>query len=78
MTTKSRSSWDEKACVIAAEHGNLEILRWLRSQDAPCPWGDIHCVNTAREGKIEVLQWLQSQDPLCPCNMRYLRLVANH
>jgi hypothetical protein len=26
--------------------GQLEVLRWLRRQDPPCPWNEIQCRDT--------------------------------
>mmetsp|Transcript_19579 Transcript_19579/g.42486 ORF Transcript_19579/g.42486 Transcript_19579/m.42486 type:complete len:153 (-) Transcript_19579:61-519(-) len=30
--------WDEGTCSEAAGEGQLEVLKWLRAQDPPCPW----------------------------------------
>jgi hypothetical protein len=51
----------EKSCFIAAESNNLEILKWLRSFDPPCPWNKKECVTVAKEFEnLEVVEWLES------------------
>jgi hypothetical protein len=30
-------------CTQASSTGQLEMLKWLRSQDPPCPWNDRVC-----------------------------------
>jgi len=57
---------DERTCRGAAERGHLEVLKWLRSQDPPCPWDYLTCHKAAERGHLEVLKWLRSQDPPCP------------
>lgn len=52
------------ACIAAAQHGYLGILRWLRSQG--CPWGPMMCLAVSREGHLNVLQWARAQHPPCP------------
>ena len=34
----------------AARNGHLEVLRWLRSQDPPCPWDVDTCTAAAENG----------------------------
>ena len=50
----------------AAEGGHLEVLKWLRSQDPPCPWDGRTCAEAAQGGHLEVLKWARSEDPPCP------------
>jgi hypothetical protein len=50
--------------VLAAKHGCVETLQWLRQQDPPCPW-DVQ-TESAEGGHLEVLQWARQQDPTCP------------
>ena len=42
-------------------------MRWLRSQDPPCPFDERgHTYTTAvTNGHLNVLQWLRSLDPPC-------------
>ena len=58
--------WDVDVCTIAAKHGRLDILRWVRAQDPPCPWNEQACELAASYGHLEILQWLRSQEPPCP------------
>ena len=52
--------------LIAAKYGYLNIIKWLRAQNPPCPWSDETCCIAASHGQLEVLQWLRAQDPPCP------------
>jgi hypothetical protein len=53
-------------CSFAAKNGHLDVLKWLRSQDPPCPWSEYTCTHTAQNGHLEVLKWLRAQNPPCP------------
>ena len=57
--------WDDETWRVisstAAEHGQLEVLQWLRGQDPPCPWDESTCTTAARYGRLEILQWLRAQ-----------------
>lgn len=68
--------WSAKLCDEAAESGRLEVLRWLRSQDPPCPWGAHTCVLATWGGHLEVLEWLRAQDPPCPWDSRVCWLAS--
>jgi len=39
-------------------------LKWLRSQDPPCPWDEWACTKAAQGGHLDVLKWLIEND--CP------------
>ena len=56
----------ERACDGAALAGLLEVLKWLRDQDPPCPWDKDTCAYAAKGGHLDVLKWARSQDPPCP------------
>ena len=47
--------WDGAACALAAKHGHLEILQWLRANGCPAD-ADVteHAVD---QGHVEVLRW---------------------
>jgi hypothetical protein len=57
-------------CAIAAEHGHLEMLQWMRAQDPPIPWSELTCEGAARGGHLHILQWLRAQTPPCPWDAR--------
>ena len=57
------------ASAGAAGGGHLKALKFLRSQDPPCPWGELTCSRAAREGRLDVLKWLRSQNPPCPWDL---------
>jgi hypothetical protein len=49
----------------AAFSGSLEVLRYLRSLDPPCPWSFQVCTIAVKQGNMEMLQWAIFND--CPC-----------
>lgn len=51
-----------------AENGNLKMIKWLRSQNPPCPWNEYACSLAAKGGHLKVLKWLKGQSPPCPWN----------
>ena len=58
--------------AIAALHGQLAALKWLRSPErtgGPCPWSPHACASAAQNGHLSVLQWLRAQDPPCAWNV---------
>jgi hypothetical protein len=55
----------EDVCCYAAAAGRLDVLRWARAQDPPCPWG-FTCRRAAGCGHLALLQWARAQDPPCP------------
>jgi len=61
-------------CRAAAASGELEVLRWLRAQNPPCPWDTSTFRASARAGKLEVLRWLQEQQ--CPWGRSTCRAAA--
>ena len=44
------------------------MLKWLRSQNPPCPWSEETCCAAAENGLLDVVKWLRSQNPPCPWN----------
>jgi hypothetical protein len=52
--------------LIAVKNGYLNIIKWLRAQNPPCPWSHETCYVAASYGQLEVLKWLRAQDPPCP------------
>ena len=50
--------------IAAAERGDLEMLRWLRSEG--CPWNEETCTAAASEGHLDVLKYLHENG--CPWN----------
>jgi hypothetical protein len=47
-------------CKLAAKQADLEMLRWLRANDAPWDIADVACC-AAERGSIEIMTWLQEQ-----------------
>ena len=71
------SGFFKSTCVWAARNGNLEMLKWARSQDPLCPWDEIMWW-AASNGNLEMLKWLRSQDPPCPWNNRCRSTTHTH
>ena len=55
----------------------MDVLKWLRSQDPPCPWDKVTCSEAAKGGHLEVLKWLRDQDPPCPWSRSKCREEAS-
>ena len=49
-------------CFAAADHGHLDVLKWLRENG--CPWDEETCAYAARGGHLEVLKWARENG--CP------------
>ncbi len=62
--------WPASICSTTAAGGQKQLpaLKWLRSQDPPCPWDASACTAAAKDGHMGVLQWLHNQQPPCPWN----------
>ena len=59
-------------CYQAAASGHLDVLKWLRSQEPPCPFPEGReaeelVASTAQQGHFHVLEWIIASEP---CNMR--------
>ena len=52
-----------RACKVAAERGDLEMLKYLR-EEHHCPWNEEVCRAAAEGGHLEVLKWLRANG--CP------------
>ena len=52
----------------AAEKGNLDVLKWLRTEcTPPCEWSHVTCALAAREGHVDMLKWMRHvSDVPCP------------
>ena len=61
---------------MAAEGGHLNVLKWVRSQDPPCPWDRGACSEAAKGGRLDVLKWARSQDPPCPWSVETCAFAA--
>jgi hypothetical protein len=62
--------WRVSVCSNAAVHGHLDLLKWLRSQDPPCPWTEDVCKYAAWKGRLEIMKWARSQSPPCPRDLQ--------
>lgn len=59
------------ACALAAERGNMEILKYLHDHDFL--WDEWSCAYASKNGHLEVLQYLRENG--CPWN-RYSAIYA--
>lgn len=51
-------------CASVAFVGRFDILRWLRSQDPPCPWDDCTTSEAASGGYFDMMKWAHENG--CP------------
>jgi hypothetical protein len=60
----------DELCNSAALSGSMDVLKWLREENAPhCPWTSLTCTHAAGGGHMHVLKWLREENnPLCPWN----------
>lgn len=60
------------ASAASIRDHNLELLKFARSLNPPCPWSENNCKNAVRDGDMETLQWLRDETvhgkDLCPWN----------
>ena len=61
---KCNGQWDEWLFDKAVEHGNLEVMKWLRENG--CPWHTNTFTTGIIYGNLDVLNWLHEND--CPWN----------
>ena len=54
--------WHKDTCVRSAARGNLELLRFVRTQNPPAPWTDDVLSEAARNGQLEILQWAHANN----------------
>ena len=62
LCTQHKFALSECFTSIAACHGRLAILMWLRRQG--CPWHAIVCSSAAFNGHLDILQWARKHG--CP------------
>lgn len=51
----------------AASYGQLEVLKWLRSRDPPCPWNTWTLWHASEEGHLDILKY--AHENKCPRNL---------
>ena len=64
--------WDSDACVEAAAHGHLEVLKFLRREGCPCNEETI--CNYART--LEVLKWLALDQVSVPAHFLFFSFLT--
>jgi hypothetical protein len=67
--------WDSAVVINAARRGDMEMLRWLKSMNAPM---DANCCTSAAEhGQLDALRFLREAG--CPLDgQAYIRAVRNN
>lgn len=68
-------------CGFAAGHGHLDVLRWLRSRNPPCPWSGETTLLAAKGCRIDMLKWLRDPDTgggVCPWDARVTAAAAGN
>lgn len=76
LHTHGGADWDHGVCALAAAHGHLEALQYVRLQG--CDWGEDTCLFAAENGHVEVLQWARAQAPPCPWSSSACLRAAVH
>ena len=70
-------TWDDvrrNVCKLAAVHGQLRILRWMRARGNP--WGfDVHGA-AVQHGQVELVRWLEGH--ACPRHAHVIAIAAAH
>jgi len=61
-TTRAPNEAPSFLCDLAARHGHLTVLQWLRQKKIS--WSVLTCSNAARGGHLAVLQWARANG--CP------------
>ncbi len=56
-------------CTTAAGWNLLDVLRWARARDPPCPWGAETLAAAALVGAFDLVRWARAQDPPCPWDL---------
>ena len=62
----------EEYCALAAKHGHIDILKWLRHNN--CPWNRDTCSDASEYGHLELLKW--ARDNGCPWDKTCCNLAA--
>ena len=63
--------WGERDIMeLAAIRGDLDLIKWLRSQDPPCEWGTKACMAAAWANRWDLLRHLLSMG--CPLDKNYM------
>ncbi|WZN65966.1 putative ankyrin repeat protein [Chloropicon roscoffensis] len=68
--------FNRATCEGAAFGGHLDVLKFLRAQNPPCPWDGLTCLRAAQEGHLEVLKFLRGLEPPCPWSLMTCALAA--
>ena len=76
MKHEGLGTFSANTMICVVEKGYFDAVRWLRSQDPPCPWDEATCAAAARTGNLILLQWLRSQEPPCPWDGRTFYIAS--
>ena len=70
--------WDKRICEKATRGGHLDVLKWARDQEEPCPWSEATCSAAAQGGHLDVLKWARDQEEPCPWDEETCSAAARH
>ena len=62
---RGRLTFGEGLCEAAAKGGQLEVLKWLRTNN--CPWDEGKCNLAAHFGHLKILRWACANG--CQCSV---------
>ena len=59
---KDKEFYDSDLMKVAAFQGSIETMKWLRSQDRPCPWDKYECRTAAEtNGEDNIVRWIDEE-----------------
>ena len=66
--------------MAAANGGELDVLKWARSQNPPCPWSRHHCRKGAASHNItppdHIVEWIDQQEDESDCDSEYYDMMT--
>jgi hypothetical protein len=72
---EKKCKWDEETINVAAEQGNLEMVKYCVANE--CPINEYACAKAAGNGHLEVLKYLR-EEAKAPWGSRTASLPANN
>lgn len=66
ILSEGRCPQVQALCTAVAGWNLLDVLRWARARDPPCPWSAETLAAAALIGAFDIVRWARTQDPPCP------------
>jgi hypothetical protein len=73
-----RTKWKKILMKNAIKKGQIDLLKWMRSQNPPYPFIEKACRIAAKSKQLETLKWLRNPDviPEEPCSWKQEEIYA--